>query len=224
MYLFGTSADKRVEIFELVPNEKEILRYKQDELERIPKEERFCKHITNIKGRKLASEDGIELCPHTKRNKKIEGLDYNDMFDYEEYTDAREGLRRLYVDQDYESFEYPRLFRIIGVDKNNQHVRNAYMFTTEDYRESYRNAEMGNIILLPRTLYLINLLETGQLKLLQGEDCSKELSFFDLNHVNSVEWDAIEKLEKYGLFDGATYKTSELVSSSAHLLKLKNAK
>lgn len=221
MYLFKTNERNQIEVYELLPRQNEIEEYKRRELDKIAEDKRFLKHVTVRNGRELSRTCGLEVCPHFDKKKPIEGLSYSDMFIEEKPNFYRNGIREDYIKGDLSSYSKPMYYQIIGFDNKKRHTGSLYFLATEDYVQAYRNSEMRNMLYLPKSLYILYLIETGQLELLRGEDCTEQLELFDINFVKTINWNSVADLAKFGIISDAVDRTHEVVDASSEVISLK---
>lgn len=221
MYLFRTNEENQIEVYELLPRPEEIKAYKRSELDKIEPSKRFMKHVTVRNGRELSSPCGLEVCPHFDKNKPIEGLNYSDMFIHEGSNHYKNRLRENYIAGDLSFYMNPVFYQIIGIDNKKKHTGSLYMLATEPYVQAYKNSEMRNILVLPKSLYILHLLEAGKLELLKGENCAEQLELFDINFVQTIDWNNVADLVKFGLLNDAVDRAHEVVDASEEVIALK---
>ena len=220
MYLFRTVDDK-VEVYELTPKEDEIKSYKEKQLSLLDRKKRFMEHTTNRE--KLYSKDGIVHCGSFNKNdpKDVIGLGYSDMFSYQDETEYTRILHHKFINNDYKDLEAFKLYKVIG-GRNKKESGRLYLLVSEYYDNKYnKKSILHNIMVLPKTLFIVRSLETGRLDLIEDEDISKELELFDIQFVKSIDLDNISDLVKYGLVEDALEKTQEKIEDSEEVLKLK---
>lgn len=220
MFLFKTNDEKQIEVYELKPKEDEIRKFKRSELDKIPADKRFVKHVVHKHGSTLSETSELVTCPHFDRHSEIVGLNYSDMFVYVPENSANSHIREVFISGDLSGFEFPRFYRIMGKGSRNENTANMYLFTTEGYTSPYRSYEMHNILALPQSLYLLHLLESGKIEYFEGQDFSELLKLFDIEMVKKIDWSHVEDLSKFGLVGDAVKRSQEAVKATEDVVML----
>ncbi len=79
---------------------------------------------------------------------------------------------------------------------------------------------MEEIIQLPESLYLLQLLEQGRFALFDGKDISEQLALYTLAKINEVSMEELQKMDVCGITQDVYSRTIQKAENHAHLLKL----
>ncbi len=83
----------------------------------------------------------------------------------------------------------------------------------------YRKNIMKGIVDLPKSIFLLNLLEKGDFYQLADEDISEQLKLFYLQSIDRVNIESLEKIYNSGLVPGAMRWTDEKIRISGPILE-----
>ena len=101
-----------------------------------------------------------------------------------------------------------------------------YLLTKTDYEDTWFDTRlkiMKDIIQIPESLYLLQLLEQEKFALIKDEDISKQLSLFNLSRCfDEISLEEFEKTDKYGITKNLYQQTVDKANNDAILLKLLN--
>ena len=99
-----------------------------------------------------------------------------------------------------------------------------YFIITSCYQKHgfSNNMTMENIISVPKSLYLLQLLEQGNIKSIGNENITEQLNLFnfDNNPIRYIPYDHIKCSLKYGLIDDTISNINRKVENSQKILKL----
>lgn len=111
---------------------------------------------------------------------------------------------------------------IVTPYSNEKQVIN-YLLITNHYEieKLSSHAVMKNIISIPKSLYLLLLLNQGKLNKIDDEDIDKQLSLFDFSiyPVSIIPLEYLEKAFKYDLIDGNIDNINQKLEDSQKILK-----
>lgn len=184
MYLYGEN-DDQIEVFEMEPNKKKIAEFKKEEMESIPQEERVITAKTNSDGmRMLSNRDIGEQVYEKKLNQNHSGLWGGNSFHCMEThtTDEKENKRqqkllKRYYDGDFTEDPVVLLKR----EAHDLKVLKYLLLTEKQYFRHGDILAMKNIISIPKSLYLLQLLEQGNFYHAADEDIQRQLETFDIS-------------------------------------------
>ena len=221
MYLFDRSGDN-IEIYSLEPKRMDIKNYRQQEMEKIPFEQRILRIETNTKdlpfnedftNNPFSKPIDIDHQKLTYNNKKTIGTEYHKLgitrgtansIDYVE-----EKMKGYYFGN-YDSSQMVRVFRY---DEHQQRLNFILYLLLNNYyhkeRENSKIKYIENIINIPESLYLLELINRGQFSLLDNKDITEQLSLFKISNspVKTYTLKELEEIGKYG-FDPNAVNTA----------------
>ena len=79
---------------------------------------------------------------------------------------------------------------------------------------------VDGIIPIPKSLYLLQLIEQEKFSLLQGEDIKEQLELFNLKQVDTIDSLEIKRFDSYGITNNAYTKTYNKCKNDSLILKL----
>lgn len=87
--------------------------------------------------------------------------------------------------------------------------------------------ENGNVIMkiediieIPKSLYLLQLLEQEKFSLLADEDITEQLELFNFRHINSVGIEELQKMDECGITQDAYSRVITKAENDSHVLRL----
>lgn len=77
-----------------------------------------------------------------------------------------------------------------------------------------------DIIEIPKSLYLLQLLEQEKFTLIAKEDISEQLKLFNFSYVNSLTLEELQRMDECGITEDAYSKTINKSNNDKHILRL----
>ena len=79
---------------------------------------------------------------------------------------------------------------------------------------------MVDIIQIPKSLYLLQLLLQEKFSTISGEDISEQLSLFNFSYVNNINLDELQKMDACGITENAYSRIINKANNDKPVLKL----
>ena len=100
-----------------------------------------------------------------------------------------------------------------------------FLFTSNQYNNNFyfssKNIKyITDIIELPESLYLLQLIEQQRFSLIGNKDISEQLSLFTIFKTNEISFDELKKVDACGITDNAYDITIKKAEEDKHILKL----
>lgn len=215
MFLYDKK-DKTIDVFTLTHNPQEIRNYKIEQMEKIPAHKRAlfteeivsnCKSIPVLFAKDLYSEV-IDISELRGPNKS---LLYNT--DMEDVADLLEWFYQSEYTQDKQvarvsDFKMLKYLLIAG----------NYFSSREENGKTILKVE--DIIQIPKSLYLLQMLQQEKFSAISNEDISEQLSLFNCSYVNNINLDEVQKMDECGITENAYSKIINKANNDKHILKL----
>ena len=97
-------------------------------------------------------------------------------------------------------------------------TRTHYHFEGSDsYGKYYR---MEDIIQLPESLYLLQLIEQGRFNLLDGKNVAEQLALYSLSKINEISFEELQKMDACGITDDICTRVINKADNDSHVLQL----
>ena len=215
MFLYDKK-DKTIDVFTLTHNPQEIRDYKIEQMKKIPPHKRslFTEEIvsncksTPVLFKKDLNSEIIDISELRGPNKS---LNYNT--DMEDVADL---LEWFYQSEQTDDKQVARVsdFKML-----------KYLLIAGNYFSS--KEENGKIILkvvdiiqIPKSLYLLQLLLQEKFSTISGEDISEQLSLFNFSYVNNINLDELQKMDACGITENAYSRIINKANNDKPVLKL----
>ena len=233
MYLFerNDNDNNRIDVYTMTPNAERIASFKKAEMEQIPAQERVYKttcdlDFTYFRNAKIGDYYQDDYLNYSDSG-IYGGRFFHSISTYPINDDEIVKQNKLLDDYYKSEFKDKPIVCTFKIELARYKVL-KYLLLTQSYNKfGYQDYyTMDNIILVPRTLYLLQLLEQEKIELLSKEiddyndDISKQLATFDIEKVNgtSFSMDIIGQLYDYKLVSGARCYTNMLIDNSSKIL------
>lgn len=225
MYLYDRN-DKTINVYELIGNKERLAEYKKDELEKaIIPEFRFLKAKTTDE---KPLEDNCDLTFWYKLESR------NTYY----WSDACFHRIYYYLLDDEEKFKQERILNDYYEGKFNQNkvfevqdynVETStfeivkYLLPTRPYETDENNSKisvMHHILSIPKSLYLLQLIEQEKFYLMKNEDITKQLQLFDISEkpIESFDLDKFRRADEVNLLSNSYEDVLENVEKSQKIL------
>ena len=231
MHLFEKNGNS-IDVYTMTPNAEKIARFKEAEMERIPFKERVYKATCDWRSKYFENAEFEANYFDIVENYSESGMQGEQLFHKISTYPINGGelVRQNMLLDDYYKGEFKDkpIVSISRIEIARYKVLKYLLLTQSSYNK-FGNHDcyiMDNIISIPRTLYLLQLLEQEKIELLlkeidnNNDDISKQLALFDIEKVNgtSFSMDIIEQLYAYKLVAGARCYTNMLIDNSSKIL------
>lgn len=231
MFLYDKNK-KSLDIYDFTASKEDLINYRITQMEQIPETERV-----------FVAETHIDQYGDSPLFEKYTGKTFNDKILSASYADNdsekrknSDAYRRYHVlkndnrskinnkmlldyyegghltDRSVVKIQYPEIIKYYL-------LKNArYDFAGLD--EYGCNYKMGDIIQLPESLYLLQLLEQGKFTSFNGKDISKQLELYTLAKINEINLEEIQKMDACGITQDAYSNVIKKAENDTHILKL----
>jgi len=221
MYLYNKNGDK-IEVYHLMPKEKQITEYKKNEMQKIPEEDRVLKAVTND-GPKIQNCCGVTFSSeinygniHSFFQKYHRLINYDDkerekaLKILEEYYDCTCNSKTLEVDS------YTKEHKYYLLSEGNHYTYETTMFKPN-------KLIMNGIIQIPKSLFILQKLYFGYGQDLVDYDICEQMDLFRFNAKpkDIYNLSQVESLMAFGLIDG-TFNKERLENNSRLVKRLKD--
>lgn len=100
-----------------------------------------------------------------------------------------------------------------------------YLFTTNQYNSNFyydsRNIKyITDIIEIPESLYLLQLIEQQSFSLIGDKDVSEQLNLFTTSKINEISFDELKKVDACGITSNAYDTTIKKAEEDKYILKM----
>lgn len=108
--------------------------------------------------------------------------------------------------------------RIQDLNKLRYFLLSKTVYSAQLYDNRFKKLE--DIIELPESLYLLQMLEQGKFSLLKNKDISEQLSLFYVSYINELSLEELKKMDACGITNNTYEQILIKTENDAHLLKL----
>lgn len=108
--------------------------------------------------------------------------------------------------------------RIQDINKLRYFLLSKVVYDAEIYDN--RKKILKDIIELPESLYLLQMLEQGKFSLLTDKDITEQLDLFSLEHINEISFEELRRMEACGLSNNTFEEILTKSENDASVLKL----
>ena len=170
--------DNKIYIYELSPNSEKLKKYRENEMK--SQKNIFWQAKTHSTNRQNPNDYKLFTIVKSGENIDVSKLtDRKLPHSFELYGSSSEVLNNYYMGKYYLSPSFK-------ITKDNKNIQ--FLIITEDYSTFYEPEIpmytfyiMDNIISVPKSLYLLQMLEQGNFKHVINEDIDTQLSLFSFN-------------------------------------------
>ena len=214
MFLYDKK-DKTIDVFTLTHNPQEIRNYKIEQMKKIPVDERglFTEEIVpSFQSTPVLFKKNLysEVIPCSELIGTNKSLNYNT-----DATDVADLLEWFYS----EKYNDRPVARISNLKKL------KYLLVASnciDAREENDKVIMKieDIIEIPKSLYLLQLLQQEKFSIISGEDIYEQLDLFNFSYVDNINLDELQKMDACGITENAYSRIINKANNDKHILKL----
>ena len=197
MFLYDRT-DDIIDVYSMIPNIKKIVKYRKIEADKFS-DFKFLRAVMR----------GYALLANMNNNDILDEsqLNYNPYIN-EEFHELKPQLmlakeKQIILHNFYNgSFDYCKIIRVQNKEENTE----KYLLITKNNYKSYGTKdirEMRNIISIPESLYLLQMLLQGNFNIVKYKNIHNQLKQFDISTkpVQKFYVSDIERLSKFGLLD-----------------------
>ena len=223
MYLFDKK-DNKVEVYSMEPNMEKIYDFRKKEMEQIPEDERVLKMVSNkYMDWSMFYSGVINTSRIDFREKGIFNKYYCNLIQYNMTNEERERQNKLLEDYYKSSYFYYkiRINKEYDKIKGLQTIKRLLMDNVCISEKRNRHA-INDIISVPESILLLEILLSQDIHLLENEDISKQIELFNFsaNPIEIVDYDMIDRYSKLNVVNSnASDKLDCKVEESQKILK-----
>ncbi len=231
MFLYDKK-EKSLDVYDFTANKDDLIDYRMTQMEQIPESERIFVAETHID----PYGDLLLFEKYTGKTFNYEVLSASYADNYSEERKKSDVYRRYHVlksdnrskrnnemlldyyvfghlaDRSVVQIQYPEIIKYYLLK------RTSYDFVGSD--EYGKNYKMEDIIQLPESLYLLQLLEQDKFTSFDGKDISEQLELYTLAKVNEISMEELQKMDACNITQDAYLKTIKKAENDSHVLKL----
>ncbi len=98
------------------------------------------------------------------------------------------------------------------------------LIASNDIRSIEENGKVikriEDIIEIPKSLYLLQLIEQEKFSMINGEDISEQLGLFDYSYINNISVEELQKIDTCGITEDAYSRVMTKADNDRHILKV----
>lgn len=215
MFLYEKK-DKTIDVFSLSQNSNVIRNYKIEQMKKIPPNERglyteeIVSSFTTPVSISIKKNIYTGIVPSSELIGENKSLNYNN-----DIKDVEDLLQWFY----YERYNDRPVAKVEHLNKL------KYLLIASNYismREvnGKKIMKIEDIIEIPKSLYLLQLLQQENFIVIKDEDFSEQLNLFNFSYINQISLDELEKMDNCGITENAYSKTINKANNDEHILKL----
>ena len=231
MFLYDKK-DKSLDIYDFTANKNDLVNYRMAQLEQLPEDDRVFvaeTHIDPYGDIPLFEQYNVEtfndlILPANYADNDSEERKNGDA--YRRYHVLKRDRRskrnnEILLDCYRYGFLSDRPIVQIQYDETVKYYllkKAKYSFLSSD--KYGKNYIMEDIIQLPETLYLLQLIEQGKFNSLDGKSVAEQLSLYSLSKINEIGFEEIQKMDACGITEGICTNIINKANNDSHVLRL----
>lgn len=200
MFLYDKK-DNSIDVYSLIGIKQALKEYRQDKMQAIPEREQvvvaesYSYDMDEVPVFELyANQFDSTIIPSEYANSQDNSVKYHILKTGKTSRRNREILlERYYLGQLWDR----SVARVQYADKIRYYLLNSTTYTNQNY--SHRIKRLKDIIELPESLYLLQMLEQENYPLLWGNDITEQLDLFSFEYVDELRLSEIKKMATCGL-------------------------
>lgn len=199
MYLYDKS-NNNIDVYTMISNSKKVKEFKKREMaQKLPFE--ILKAATNNEKKLQIPKDSFSWDELNEVETGFYGGRFWHKISNYELTEE-EMKRQLKLLNDYYQGNFTN--KKVALIKKDLKTIKYFLLTQDSYQASNNIYIMNNIISIPKSLYLLQLLEQGNLYEVENEDISEQLQTFDISKepIESFSIDMLKKMYDLQLLPG----------------------
>ena len=219
--LLYDNKDKHLDIYEFNSDRKKMIDYKLKELKKIPENERF-----------LVAKTRINSNDKPLFEEYISNLN-NDIVLDSTYVDSKDNNNGTYHKLEYDNnnstflenyYIYSNLKDKSVVQIKYLEMIKYYLLYSRKYRylgeyEDKKDYQMDNILQIPESLYLLQLIEQEKFKSLDDKDIEEQLSLYTLSKKDEIPKELLKKASLTSLVKDKYEIALNKALNDSHILK-----
>lgn len=223
MYLYDKNGDK-IEVYSMEPNMEKIYNFRKKEIEQIPENERVLKMISNqFMDWAMFYTGIINTSRIDYHEKSIFSKYYCNLMQYNMTDEERERQNKLLEDYYKSNYFYYKIKVNKDYDKIKglQTIKRLLMDNVCVSEKRNRHA-INDIISVPESILLLEILLSQDIHLIENDDISKQLELFDFstNPIEIVDYNMIDRYSNLNVIaSNSSYKLDCKVKESEKILK-----
>ena len=197
-----------INIYSMVANKKRIEEYRKNEMEKnIPFEDRVLKAVTNDKRILTDIEDSISLNKLKSIESGMFGGSYYHLLEKYNLTEEEIVRQNKLLDSFYKgTFQKSKVVKIhvYSLERRRLEIIKYLLLTSNYHMNINFDYEMNDIIVIPKALYLLQMLEQGKFDSIMDENLTDQLGLFDISDkpIERLNINKLKRIYDYGLFPG----------------------
>ena len=215
--LLYKKGEENMQIYDFCIDEEAAKEYRKKQMELIPKEKTiYTAKAYNTNGKKPVFEKyrgnlkstvfKIHDINHPSKNHELAPAGYN-------YVRINEILNKFYNGD----FLDGKIARVLDFNSL------RYFLLTEDrywrFLTFSNSAEMNNIIEVPESLYILQLLQQAAFPCIRDFDMTEQLELFTLKYVDDINLEDIRKMDEFGVSKGVYTKVLNKIENDSVLFE-----
>lgn len=221
--------DNSIDIYSIQEKKDELKRFKKSVLQKHKNEQLFYSLKTNCEQTIQRFRDADDLDIRFLSYDNSTPLDVGtwssinvmqNSYSYD--TQTQKEILEKYIDGAYDDLVPTRTSEFIWQDDLDCEIHR--LLKPEEARIVSQNSqgnvwEIKNMINLPRSLYLLHLLQHGKFSKLVSENITRQLNLFEIDYLRSVSLKDIEDMIKTGLVSGTVIGAIEKAETGSKILQ-----
>ncbi len=221
MFLYDKK-DNALDVYSLTGNKQAMTEYRQRKMLEIPERDRVLvaeSYSHDMSEAPLfefyAKQFDTTIIPMEYANSTRNGLRYH----FLKTNQASKKNKETLLDSYYFGHLSDRsVARIQDLNRLRYFLLYKTTYSAQPYDNKFKN--LKDIIELPESLYLLQMLEQGKFSLLEDKDISDQLSLFSVSYIDELSLDELRKIDKCGITQNAYEKALMKAANDAHVLQL----
>ena len=219
MYLYEKE-DGKVNVYEMKQDKDAFRKYRKKEMKKIPEgKEILCATTHYIDGDipyldRICYTELAECSYWDIHGPNVYGSE-NSLLVSQNSDEQKDILLKKFYDGEFKNSSILKL--------TYQICDSRYLLLTDKKTEKYARrgiAKMDNIIEIPKSLYMLQMLESKNFKKIKNEDLNELLALYEISYANQIYFDELLKAEKYGIcLDGFCNRIQEVVKQDEAMVK-----
>lgn len=221
MFLYDKK-EKSLDVYSFNGYEEDMIQYREDQMLQIPEMDRvfMAESYSHDMGESplfefYAERLDTEIIPMEYANSKRGKLRYHFLKTGPTSKRNKEILLDCFY---YGHLSDRKIARIQDLNKLRYFLLYNTTYSAQLYNSRIRILQ--DIIELPESLYLLQMLEQGKFALLGDKDISEQLNLFTISHIDEISLAELKKMDTCGITQNAYEQTLNKAENDAHILKL----
>lgn len=214
MFLYDKK-DTTVDVYSFIQNQEKVHNYKIEQMNQIPSNERglYLEEIVpSFQSLPILYKENIykDIIPSSKLKGEHISLNYNtDKDDVEDLLD-------WFYSEKYKDRPVARISDL----KKLRYLLIASSIINSREENGKVIMKIEDIIEIPKSLYLLQLLQQEHFFMIKDENLSEQLNLFEFQYIDNIRLDELKKMDICGITKKAYPKIIEKSENDKHILKL----